>query len=313
MKTYTATLLISILSFCTLAQEQKIRSDIKLTDPEPRKLEPINHDMPLHSSGDWTRSNYKEGLLDHLENELAKVISENWFIETKETSIVLTYCRSCQQIYEKHEDSLNKSYYAWRDSVRAVIQDKPHAIRGHELWPAPVWREDLFKKYGPDSVSFFSPLGSGYMTTTEEARLANKPEGILQIEIQFDDVWSEKKIQRIQYRNDSLKMEILKTPLYKTITSFDDYRAYLPQAYLKRRTQRFDYYFERLPYRSDKCKYSIFLLGNKEELCTETILVDRNDPLYFQKQENHIEKERRATIILVAYILGLEKFEYIGQ
>ncbi len=246
---------------------------------------------------------------DGIYDQFSQTLSENWFVSRSESSIFLTYCRSCQEIYERSIDSLILLNNTRADSSREY---KMKEMREHVKWgeyPS-RWRESIFKQRGPDSVSFYSPLGRGFGPSTQEDY---QPEDILQIEIRFEPLWSDKQIQKVWSRNDTLKAEILKEPLYKTVISFDDYRAFLPQDYLKARTKRLDYYFERLPYKSKKYKYSIFISTTEKELCTEVILVDKSDPLYFLKHENNLEREKASALIVVAYVLGLEDFKYINQ
>lgn len=254
----------------------------------------------------WGQKQKKETIrqqsLERAVFELKHIISPNWFLQIQADTILLTYCKSCNEAYENYSDSLQIDLHKRKDRDEFIGYSKSRST--YEI------RQEIFTQLGPDSVSYYSTLCySGFVESTEEAKRSFCPDDILQFKIIFEETWSPKKVARIQKRNDQLKDDFLDTPLLKLVVDFDDYRAYIPSNQHKDRIDKHHYYFQRLPYQSTQYNYSIFLSTSIQEIGLAMVFVDKNDPYFFAKKRNYIQKEYHQTLLLVAYALGLKRYQ----
>lgn len=226
-----------------------------------------------------------------IHTELKNTISENWFITEKDSSFLLTFCQTCQSEYQAALESASNK--------EAVFLN----------------RDSFLQKYGPDSVALFcSACGVPYGEPTEkDLKDWFTPDDILTIEIKLSTKWSKKRIEQLEYRNDSLKTETEKNKMFR-IGSLLDFRAVVPQRspIINSMTENWLFYFQREPYESSKFDFSLFLIPNEDRPLEKPYLIERNDPYYYKKNMLCLEKEKKSTMILVAYILGLKNYKYMG-
>lgn len=236
----------------------------------------------------------EKDILDSLYEEIEFLVGEDWYLKPTENGFTLTFCRTCTRNYHEYLDN--------------------------NQWPYRKFREDFYSSSDIDSVSYYT-LVSNYhnlSNLTREEKIEYftsfyKPESILQLEVIFSEKWTTKKIASVQANNDLLKEEILKEPLYKTSKKiFSDYRYWIPEKYLQKRTEAFDFYFERLPYKSITIDKSIFIIHNTPSFFSEPLLVDKSDPEYFWNRNNELKSEKERTLKIIALALGIHDFEIIN-
>lgn len=234
-------------------------------------------------------------VLDSLYKEVEFLIGDSWFFEETKDGFKVTFCRSCKDAYNNYLDTTS-------------IVNRP-------LNRASFFKEELIDSIANYSLVSVSP--SGYYSTKEEKNTYNKamykPNGILSFNVRIEKKWSEKKWIEVLSRNNQLKDSILKEPLYKTnMGIFSDYRCFLPEDYLKQRTSGLDFYFERLPYESSIINKSIFIDPNITNYFSRPMLVDRNDPNYYEKNENKLLDERNRTLKIIALTLGIHDYKILN-
>lgn len=253
--------------------------------------------------------------------KLHDFISDDWYIQVNDSSLTLIYCRTCKEKAEEYNDSLFREYLKLNPWLKDIGPDKSneplygvsHSYTLPKSIPSIILMDTMYKRYGPDSVSVNPYNSRKGNAPISERREFYKPDQELKIEVLFRKKWTEKEIKLIQKKNDNLKKKLETNTPAKTITSFEDYRAFVPQTYLKKIIEDFDYYFERLPYKSGLTKYSVFVIPNSEELHQEYTLFDKDDFYYFHKESNNLDKIRKETFIIIGYVLQLEDYKYIGQ
>lgn len=234
-------------------------------------------------------------VLDSLYKEVEFLIGDSWFFEETKNGFKVTFCRSCKDAYNNYLDTTS-------------------------IVNRPLNRDYFFKEELIDSVANYSTVSRspmGFNTSKEEKIAYNtamyKPDGILSFNVRIEKKWSQKKWSEVLARNNQLKDSILKQPLYKTnMAIFSDYRYWLPEDYLKQRTSGLDFYFERLPYESSIINKSIFIEHNKKNYFSEPMLVDKQDPEFFNKNENHLEDERKRTLKIIALVLGIDDYVFVN-
>jgi len=236
--------------------------------------------------------------LEAIREEVRSVIGKDWFLTQTASGFKVTFCRSCQKHYE---DSCN-------------YQDKTFGFH------FPLSRDSFFNPEQIDSVCYYPTvsLPPQPFYASDSARHADKLKayqvnGILSFEIRIEAKWDEKKYRELMAQNELLKTEILKEPLYKTSKDiFSDYRFYLPEDYLKQRTEKYPFYFERLPYSSKLYDYSIFLIPDKPNFFCSPLYVDKSDPRFYDAISNFLEEERQRTLKIIALSLGILDFKIVN-
>ncbi|MCR9170888.1 MAG: hypothetical protein NXI10_00230 [bacterium] len=232
--------------------------------------------------------------LDSLYDEIQFLIGDEWYLEPTKDGFQVTFCRSCA-----------KNYKHYKDSSGFILRERSIT--------------EFFAEDKIDSIAFV-PLVSSYHNLdaySEEERhafLVNKykPEGILRFEVRIEKPWSEKKIEQILAQNEELKDSILREPLYKSNMSiFADYRYWLPGEYWNRRTKSLNFYFERLPYKSEIMDASILIDPSLSSFFARYMLVDKEDAYFYKKQENLLMEERNRTLKIIALALGIHDYKIL--
>lgn len=219
------------------------------------------------------------------------MIGDSWYFKETKAGFRVTFCRSCNENYNTYEERTD--YYSKK-----------------------LMRDDFFKPELIDSVSNYAtvslpPHPTHYSRKEMNAYLSElyAPDGILQFDVIVSKKWSKEKVEMTLAKNNQLKDSILREPLFKTsMDIFSDYRYWLPEDHLRSRTKGLDFYFERLPYESIIIDNAIFILHNKPSYFSKPMLVDKSDPEYFYKEENHLEDERRRTLKTIALVLGIHDY-----
>jgi hypothetical protein len=232
-------------------------------------------------------------LIDFNKNKSVDLIIESievnlgneWYVKKHESGFTAYFCRTCNQ---KYLDSLKIN---------------PVSLN--------IDRYYFFDKYGPDSVSYYTTVSFPPQFTEEEELEWYKKNGVLKIRVDFEETWSKAKFKEIYLKNDSLKNEILKESLSKSNESiFADYRYWLPEERWKKRTQMFDFYFQKLPYSSKFINCSIFIDPSKPEHFCAPLLTD-NTSNYWNVRANYLEDERRRALIVISEALGIKNYKII--
>jgi hypothetical protein len=234
--------------------------------------------------------------LDSLVSQIQFLIGDSWYVDSTENGIDVTYCRSCGERY--------LDYLETTDPYEAILD-----------------RGDFFTNNLLDSVCYFTTISQLPVPTmrSEKKRIEYYtkrylPNDILRFTITFDRKWSQQKLDSILLNNELLKDKILEEPVYKTsMDMFSDYRFCVPNGgnNWKKRTQEFDFYFERLPYSSLTIDASIFVEHNKLGFFSIPILVDRRDETFFDKPENKLEDERQRVLKIIALALGIYDYSIV--
>lgn len=235
--------------------------------------------------------------LELIRSEIQSVLGDDWFLTPTKSGFKVTFCRSCQKRYV---DSCNS---------RPENRD----------WIFPPSRELFFDPHHMDSVCYYTTVSneSNPFSENDSMRyvyLENfyKTNGILSFEVRIEKKWSDKKYQEVAAKNDTLKKEILKEPLYKmSMNIFSDYRFWLPEDYFKNRTKNYNFYFERLPYSSELYDYSIFIIQDKPYYFCSPLYVDKNDRYFYNRISNKLEHERERTLKIIALALGILDFKVV--
>lgn len=232
--------------------------------------------------------------LDSLYDEIQFLIGDEWYLEPTEKGFQVTFCRSCAENCKKHYDTTTHFLYN-------------------------VDCSDFFDEGLYDSVAIFSHV-NGYNNTDQLSPEERhnyftdkyRPDAILRYEFTIEKTWSKWKVAKIQEMNDELRDSILREPLYKSnMAIFSDYRFWLPSDRWKNRTQSLNFYFQQLPYSSGKMDASIFLKHNQNSFFSGYMLVDKNDPKYYENERNLLQDTRYRTLKIIALALGLEDFKII--
>ena len=236
--------------------------------------------------------------LELIRSEVQSVLGDDWFLTPTESGFKVTFCRSCQKRYVDSCNSNELTMFLRRSRDSFFSPDKADSVCYYTTVSNPP---HPFYDDKNDSIRHLAML---------ETYIAN---GILSFEIRIEKKWSDKKVQEIAARNDTLKTEILKEPLYKTsMDIFSDYRFWLPDEYLKQRTKKYSFYFERLPYSSEGYDYSIFIIQDKPYYFCSPLYVDKNDRYFYDNISNELENERRRTLKIIALALGILDFKVIN-
>ncbi|MFK7783891.1 MAG: hypothetical protein AB8B56_02185 [Crocinitomicaceae bacterium] len=233
--------------------------------------------------------------LDSLYEEVENLIGDSWYLEETKDGFIVTFCRSCKENYNQ--------YLEERDN----FQWSPE-------------RSDFFSADRIDSVSYRSGLSAIPVSPnlSKKEKIAyftelNQPNAILQFRVRIKSKWTESKYEKILKRNDLLKQAILKEPMFKTSKDiFSDYRFWLPKDYWKRRTQEFDFYFERLPYSSLIMDNSVFIEHNIPNFFGRPLLVAKGDQEFYKKMDNNLESEQNRTLKIIALALGIHDYQIVN-
>ena len=236
-------------------------------------------------------------------NKVEQVIGEDWFVHQTNNGFEVYFCRSCNENYQK-----------WVKNNDFSLGTENHATHFTQKD-----RYNFFKPELADSMSYFGTVSQLVHPFIDSAQLRNfKAEypnnGIMKFVFKIDRKWTEKKVSDAAANNELLKTEILSTPLYKTsMDIFSDYRFWLPESYLRQRTEKgYDFYFERLPYSSCWYDYSIFIEQDKPWFYCEPAYVDPSEENYPGNPRIFIEDERCRTLKIIALTLGINDFTLIN-
>lgn len=236
-------------------------------------------------------------------NKVEQVIGEDWFVHQTKNGFDVYFCRTCNENYQKWVKNNDFSLGTENHATYITLKD----------------RYNFFKPELADSVSYFTTVSRPphpFIDTSQKRNfnVEYPSNGILKFTFSVDRKWSTKKVNDTQTNNDSLKAEILSTPIYKTgMGVFSDYRFWLPESYLRQRTEkRYDFYFERLPYTSCWYDYSIFFEQDKPYFFCEVVYVDPNEEHYFGNSKIFIEDERCRTLKIIALTLGINDFTLVN-
>lgn len=232
--------------------------------------------------------------LDELIDEIELQIGEEWFLQKTDSGFSVSFCRSCAENYSDYLDT---------SSTRELPKD--HFFESDKL----------------DSISCDSWVSryTGHNFKTEQERIDYyndyyKPYSTLQFDVVFENKWSNEQVDSILANNTLLKEAILEEPLYKTdLNIFADYRYELPSDFLQKRTTKYDFYFERLPYESRKLDSSIFIIENDVFFFCHPVLVDKDDRTFFKKDENFLEAERQRVLKAVAKLLKINDYTELHE
>lgn len=249
----------------------------------------------LMFSANWSNGQkLSNEVLDSIRIEIEELIGRDWFLTPTESGFTISFCRSCHEEYIRSVSSQGK--YEWLNEPS---------------------RGDFFDLARMDSICYVGCCYLGFNPKDSEAELHResleryKANGVMSFEVSFEKKWKEERYFKVQSQNELLKEEILKTPLYKTdMDIFSDYRFFLPREYLRDRTTKFDFYFERLPYTSEFLDCSIFIIQNKP-FGTIPMYVDKGDSYYYNNESNRIESERSRTLKMVALALGIRDYNVL--
>lgn len=236
----------------------------------------------------------KQKNLNELIDEIELQIGKEWFLQKTENGFSVSFCRSCAGNYSDYLETST-------DSI--------------------LTREYFFQLDKLDSISCGSALnrytGRTFHTDQERIDYYNdycKPYSTLQFDVVFENKWSNEHVDSILANNTLLKEAILAEPLYNTdLIIFSDYRYQLPSDYLQKRTTKYDFYFERLPYESRKLDNSLFIIENDTFFFCEPLLVDKNDKQFFEREENFLESERIRVLKVVAKVLKIVDYTELHE
>ncbi|ASS50626.1 MAG: hypothetical protein A3D31_13770 [Candidatus Fluviicola riflensis] len=235
-------------------------------------------------------------------NKVEQVIGEDWFVHQTKSGFEVYFCRSCNENYQK------------------ALQEGQ--LLGWENHNTPISQKDRYKFFKlelADSVSYYSLVSNIARPFDDPLRDEHLKEyyqknGVVKFTFKFERKWGVQKVNDTQANNELLKAEILSTPLYKTgMGIFSDYRFWLPESYLRQRTEeRYDFYFEQLPYTSCWYDYSIFFEQDKPFFFSEVMFVNPSEEKYYDNHANFIEDERCRTLKIIALTLGINDFTLIN-
>ncbi|MFK8046665.1 MAG: hypothetical protein AB8B72_14295 [Crocinitomicaceae bacterium] len=208
------------------------------------------------------------------------VVSKEWFILKKTDGFEITFCSTCQR---KYEDSVAKS------GVKGLL----------------LKRNDFYKIYGPDSVSYYSIVNSSYNNTEKNFLKIYPKNGVLRFSVTFDNVWSIDKIKETQNFNNELKTVALANSISRSNNEmFSDYRFWLPDAIIWRnKNTKSD--FKKLPYYSHWLNFSIFITQDKPYFFAGIGLIEKNT-------FTSLEEERKKALTQIAFALGINDYKILN-
>ena len=255
------------------------------------------------SSESFAQHNISKKELEEIYNKVEQVIGEDWFIHPQPKGFDIYFCRSCREEFDhwKHSDSV---------------------IYLSEGILTPFRYKDRYKFFSPekaDSMAYYTTVNMygydiGWPDDKRDSLMRNyyKPETNLCIQYRFEKKWNTKDSLEVATKNEVLAKEIMENSIYSTMPHmFSDYRFWVPEKYVLRHATINTYGFERLPYSSDTYHYSIFFTIDNPSYFCAPMYVDKSDPYYFERDENHLEKERDRLLLILGYTLGLNDFRFI--
>jgi len=247
--------------------------------------------------------------------QLRQLLNDDWMIVPIDSGFSVYYNKGQNVKYDQHftytQPKVNMVKTEW-DTTSSYVEKEPQT----------KVRERPFSYYTynniePDSICWFSTLNPSfnYCITNSELRKSYNKDGILKIDITFQSKWSKNKVDNVMNRNNKLSAEMINGGLTNTNESiFYDYRYWVPKNYWQRKSELYDYWFQRLPYESLITKdYSIFINPNVKCFFCEPLYVDDLDSMYFVKDNNYLEAERQRTLRIIALSLGIQDFEIVGS
>jgi len=236
---------------------------------------------------------------------LSKVLPPTYYMEQTDTSITISYCRSCLDFelakLEELELIYSKEKYGYQ----------------------------YFKTHGPDSVAFHSVYGQ---PTTPDydlntlPKVMKTPNGILQVRIWFQDNWSDERLEKAKKGN-AVKFELIKRwgMLRNSATIFSDHRRWSPSKWAwkwselrPRETQgnktegaqsiTMDYNFERLPYKSAWHDCAIFISSNEGRYVNSVDNAEKGNWEKHTPIENWLTPEFDRTLEIIVRTLGVKDY-----
>ena len=220
--------------------------------------------------------------ISNLNERIRNVLNEDWILITEGFSTSIYFCPTCND----------------PDSTAANSYDSF------------IFPQQQLKLKGPDSVTFLSAVNPASFLSDDDKKASYKPEGILKITIDFEDEWSDQKYQKIKGMNDTLIAALKKkgyTP--ERLSSFSDFRANIPDTIKwKKFLNEYDFYFQRLPYKSTLINKSILLNGELPNDWSYPFYVDQSDSLYYLNNENNMFAEYGRVLFSIAYALGVDDY-----
>lgn len=251
----------------------------------------------VFASTELNAQNISKPEIDSLCDEIQQVIGEDWFIVKSNKGFKVYFCRSCFQAYKKSEK-------------KSIIADE------FPYWP----KYEFFDELNVDSVAYYTTVNAyGAIDSSSDSlydatmKQFYRARDHLVFDIKFERKWSDEKYTSVFTNNELLREEIEKENLiFSNDGIFSDYRFWLPTKQWEDRTEKFNFYFERLPYSSLIMDYSILITPDKPGYFCEPFYVDRSDPKYYANSLNFLEIERRQTLQTIALVLGIHDYKFVN-
>lgn len=248
------------------------------------------------------QGNISKKELEDIYNKVEQVIGEDWFIHPQPKGFDIYFCRSCRQEFDrwKHSDSV------------IYLEENIHTPFRYKD------RYRFFSTEKADSMAYYTTVNmygfdSGWPDDKRDSLMRNyfNPDCQLRIQYRFEKKWTTKDSLEVATRNNVLANEIMGNSIYSTMPHmFSDYRFWVPENHVLQHAVVNNYSFKQLPYSSDKYHYSIFFTIDNPSYFCAPMFVDKLDPHYFKKDENHLEKERDRLLLILGYTLGLNDFRF---
>ena len=249
----------------------------------------------------FSQTKEQQLFVENICNNVKQVIGDEWFISQTNEGFDVYYCRTCNENYQKW---LNEKNRFWKEHYDTPISQSK--------------RYEFFSPELADSVSYYATVSRPSRAfddtlNSEFDRDWYKKNGILKIQVRFEKKWTDEAYCEVEQKNELLKTEMLKEPLYKaSMDMFSDCRFWLPELYWKQRTASCDFFFQRLPYKSCFYDYSIFIVPDKPYFFTDVLYVDSADEFYYKNKNNFIEDERCKILKIIAVSLGITDFKLVN-
>lgn len=228
---------------------------------------------------------------DSLISKIQELISEDWFVRKTQNGFSVYFCRTCNNEYKK------------------VIEERKR----------PAYRDGFFSLDKIDSVYYFSMVSSRGISRNpseeqfeERRKELSKANGIIKIDVIFENKWKNQKYDSICSLNETLKKQSLNNLRPKSSTDiFLDYRSFVPTKEYFRNPDLLENSFQKLPYNSLTLLNSLFIYSDFYCFGCEAVWINKSDNRFFLRKENYLKKERNRTLQIIALVLGIHDFKII--
>ena len=242
--------------------------------------------------------------------ELDENLSHDWIIESNDSIIRLTFCRSCKEDWWQRQDSINLARTNQADS----------GVNVKVTWETYENRPPSYYLLGgiTDSVGYNGWLNPPYRYGHPDRKYQKEmyaPVGILEIEIKILPDFSAEKLDSIRKLNEHLWTTFqANTVMHFGCTpclhyNHDMRNCRLAEGTLEERqiVDSIDLAIVKEPYYSETLGSYVYSFASMPQNNLNIVYCDKNDEDYYLKKKNFIRNEVYSTLLAVKEILGLRQ------